>query len=67
MKKAFLIIISIVIAIIIVMDVFLFISGSLEAFPTAEQIEKGRIVYGLFFVVLIIIETFVLTRIFNKK
>ncbi len=67
MKKVFLKIISIVVAIIIAIDVFLFISGSLESFPTVEQIEKGRIVYSLFFVVLIIIETFVLARIFKKK
>ena len=43
MKKIFLIILSIFVAIIIVIDVSLFISGSLEAFPTTEQIEKGRI------------------------
>ncbi len=67
MKKAFWIIVSIVVAIIIVMDVFLFISGSLEVFPTSEQIEKGRIVYGLLFVLLIIVETFILTRILRRK
>ena len=60
-------IISIILAIIIVMDVFLFICGSLEAFPTVEQIEKGRIVYGSFFVLLIIVETFILTRIIKYK
>ena len=67
MKKAFWMIVSIVVAVIIVMDISLCISGSLEAFPTAEQIGKGRIVYGLFFVLLIIIEAFILTRIFKKK
>ncbi|MBR5539633.1 MAG: hypothetical protein IKU61_07015 [Clostridia bacterium] len=67
MKKAFLIIVSIVVATIIVIDVFLLISGSLEAFPTEEQIEKGRIVYGLFLGILIIIEAFVLTRVFKNK
>ena len=67
MKKAIWIIISIILAIIIVMDVFLFICGSLEAFPTVEQIEKGRIVYGSFFVLLIIVETFILTRIIKYK
>ena len=45
MKKAIWIIISIILAIVIVMDIFLFICGSLEAFPTVEQIEKARIVY----------------------
>ncbi len=63
MKKAFWIILSIVVAIIILLDIFLLAFGSLETFPTAEQIEKGRIVYGLFLVLLIIVETFMLTRI----
>ncbi len=67
MKNAFWIIVSFVVAAIIVMDVFLFISGSLEVFPTAEQIEKGRIVYGAFFCVLIVVVAFVLTRIFKNK
>ena len=67
MKKAFWIILSIVVAIIIVVDIFLLIFGSLETFPTAEQIEKGRIVYGSFFVILIIVETFILTRILKSK
>jgi len=63
MKKAFWIIFSIVVAIIILLDIFLVAFGSLETFPTAEQIEKGRIVYGSFLVLLIIGETFILTRI----
>ena len=69
MKKAnaFWIILSIVVAIIIVLDIFLLVFGSLESFPTAEQIEKGRIVYGSFFVLLIIVETFILTRIIKYK
>ena len=67
MKKAFWILLSIVVAIIIVLDIFLLVWGSLETFPTAEQIEKGRIVYGSFFVFLIIVETFILTRIFKRK
>lgn len=67
MKKTFWIILSIVVAIIIAVDVFLLVSGSLETFPTAEQIEKGRIVYGSFFVLLIIVETLILTRILKSK
>ncbi|MBE6619519.1 MAG: hypothetical protein E7626_07060 [Ruminococcaceae bacterium] len=67
MKKAFWIMLSIVVAIIILLDIFLFAVGSLETFPTVEQIEKGRIVYGSFFVLLIIVETFVLTRILKRK
>lgn len=67
MKKAFWIILSIAVAIIIVFDIFLFVFGSLETFPTAEQIEKGRIVYGSFFVLLIIVEAFILTRILKRK
>ena len=67
MKKAFWIIFSIVVAIVIVLDIFLLAFGSLETFPTAEQIEKGRIVCGSFFVLLIIVETFILTRIIKYK
>ena len=67
MKKAIWIIISIILAIIIVMDVFLFICGSLEAFPTVEQIEKGRIAYGLFLGIFVIVEAFVLTRVIKNK
>ena len=67
MKKAFWIILSIVVAIIILLDIFLLAFGSLETFPTAEQIEKGRIVYGSFLVLLIIGETFILTRILKRK
>ena len=67
MKKAIWIIISIILAIIIVMDVFLFICGSLEAFPTVEQIEKGRIVYGLLLGIFVIVEAFVLTRVIKNK
>ena len=67
MKKAIWIIISIILAIIIVMDVFLLICGSLEAFPTVEQIEKARIVYGLFLCIFVIVEAFVLTRVIKNK
>ena len=66
MKKAFWILLSIVVAIIIVLDIFLLVWGSLETFPTAEQIEKGRILYGILLVPLVIVEAFVLTRIFKK-
>ena len=67
MKKAFYIIISIIVAILIFIDISLISVGSLEMFPTPEQIEKGRIAYGLFLLPLIIIEAFILTRIFKKK
>ncbi len=67
MRKAIYIIIAIIVAIIVVIDIFLFVLGSLEPCPTVEQIEKGKIIYGLFFIPLIIIEAFILTRFFNKK
>ena len=67
MKKAFWIIFSIVVAIVIVLDIFLLAFGSLETFPTAEQIEKGRIVYGLFLGIFVIVEAFVLTRVIKNK
>ena len=67
MAKSFYITISIILAVIIVIISFLFVTGSLETYPTAEQIEKGRIVYGLLFVPLVIIESFIVTRIFKKE
>ena len=67
MAKGFYITISIILAVIIVINSFLFIAGSLETYPTAEQIEKGRIVYGLLFVPLVIIESFIVTRFFKKE
>lgn len=67
MKRVFYLVTSIIIGILIVIDVSMFATGSLEMYPTAEQIEKGRIVYGLIFVLLMIAEAFVVTRIFKKK
>ncbi len=67
MKKTSYIIILVLVAIILMIDIFLLVCGSFEAYPTAEQIEKGRIVYGVFLVPLIIIEVFITTRIFKKK
>lgn len=66
MKKSLYIAASILVLVVIVIDVFLFVSGSLESFPTAEQIEKGRIVYGLIFVLLSTLEAFILSRALKK-
>ncbi len=67
MKRLFWIIIFVFVAIIIAADISAFIAGSLEWYPTEEQIEKGRILYGILLVPLVIVEAFVLTRIFKKK
>ena len=67
MKKALWVIIFLLVAIIIAADISAFIAGSFEWYPTEEQIEKGRIVYGAILVPLATIEAFVLTRIFKKK
>ena len=67
MKNLLLIVISIIIALAAVLDFLLFVFGSFETFPTAEQIEKGRIVCGLLLVPLTIIEAFILIRILKKK
>lgn len=67
MKKAFYIIMSILVALLIVIDISLLISGSLESFLTAEQIEKGRLAYGLILLPLLASEAFILTRIFKRK
>jgi len=63
MKKAFWILLAIVVAVILAADIFLLFCGSLETFPTAEQMEKTRIAYGSVFVLLIIVEAFILIRI----
>ena len=67
MKKTFYIIMSILVALLIVINISLLISGSLESFPTAEQIEKGRLAYGLILLPLLASEAFILTRIFKRQ
>ena len=47
-----------------------FIEGSLEMFPTEEEIEKERIAYGLLFIMHLIIEAviaFFIYKLFRKK
>ncbi len=47
-----------------------FVDGSLEMFPTEEEIEKGRIAYGLLFILHFIIEAvivFFIYKLFRKK
>ena len=67
MKKTVFILIAILVALLIVINISLLISGSLESFPTAEQIEKGRLAYGLILLPLLASEAFILTRIFKRK
>lgn len=67
MKKVLLVIIAVLVAVILLADICLFVQGSLEAFPTAEQIEKGRIVYGLIFLPLAAVEIFLVLKIFRKQ
>lgn len=67
MKKVIWIIIAIMIALLLILDICLFVEGSLEVFPTPEQIEKGRIAYGLISIVLAITEIFVIRKILRKN
>lgn len=66
MKKAVLVVTAVLIAVILIADIYLLVQGSLEAYPTAEQIEKSRIVYGLISLPLAVIEIFLLLKIFRK-
>lgn len=66
MKKTVFILIAILVALLIVINISLLISGSLESFPTAEQMGKGRLVYGFLLLPLLAFEAFILTRIFKK-
>jgi hypothetical protein len=65
--KIFLIVLAVVLAILLVLNVSFFLSGSLETDPTPEQVEKGRIGYGAAIVSLAIAEGIVIGRIFRKK
>ena len=67
MKKCFLVIIACMIGLLLIIDVCLFIQGSLEGFPTPEQIEKGRIAYGFISIPLVITEIFLISKIFHKN
>ncbi len=66
MKKAVLVVTAVLIAVILIADICLLVQGSLEAYPTAEQIEKSTIVYGLISLPLAVIEIFLLLKIFRK-
>lgn len=67
MKQALWIVICVILAMAILFVGMLFAKGSLEEFPTPEQIEKGRIAYGLILVPLVGAEAFSLSRVFKKK
>lgn len=43
MKKAMLILLTVIAGVVLSVGVFMLINGSLEAFPTSEQTEKARI------------------------
>lgn len=67
MKQALWIVICVILAMAILFVGMLFVEGSSEEFPTPEQIEKGRIAYGLILVPLVGAEAFSLSRVFKKK
>ena len=67
MKNFLWIVIAIIAAVAMLFVGSWFIAGSLEEFPTPEQIEAGRIAYGLMLVPLVGIEILALSRIFRKR
>lgn len=62
MKKIAGVIISVLVAFLMIACAVLLYNGSLEMFPMAEQIEKGRIVWGICLALLAVIETFVVVN-----
>ena len=60
----------VLIAVLFVLTVafaMLFIGGSLEAMPTVEQIEKGRIAYGIIATACVIAETALIISLVRRK
>ena len=66
-KRISMIVVAVLVAVVLLIDVFLLLDGSMEEYPTVEQIEKGRIVYGLILMALAISEFFLIQRIFATK
>lgn len=65
-KKIFLIILSILAIIVVFVGVFMLTNGSLESFPTEEQIEKVRVCGWLFTIVGSILESISIVTICKK-
>ena len=66
MKKVVLNILIVVFALLVIGSVFAFINGSLEMYPTEEQIEKSRIAAAAFGIITLSVEVF-LIRLRVKK
>lgn len=62
--KILLIAILFVLAVLFIM---LCVDGSLEAMPTVEQIEKGRIAYGIIAAACVIAETALIISLVRRK
>ena len=68
--KAITILAAVLVAFLLFLDISFFIQGSLEMFPTPEQIDKGRTVYGLLILPLTTIEVFlvfIVFKLFRKR
>ena len=65
-KNIFLIILSILAIIVVFVGVFMLTNGSLESFPTEEQIEKVRVCGWLFTIVGSILESISIVTICKK-
>ena len=66
MKKPGLLILAVLVALLLCAVVCLFVQGSLEQYPTPEQLEKGRILWGVVFGFLAAAEAVVVSRLFRK-
>jgi len=55
-KKTGMLVVIIVIAILMIIDISFYLSGSSELYPTEEQEEKVKMVTGILFSILFVIE-----------
>lgn len=67
MKKPVLLTLAGLVALLLCAVVCLFVQGSLEQHPTPEQLEKGRILWGVVFGFLAAAEAVVVSRLFRKQ
>ncbi len=62
-NKIILITLSVIVALFLLADVYMFIIGSLEMLPTPEQTDKARISYAIIFIILAALEFCLIKRV----
>ncbi len=67
LKNILLVILTVSAIIVLIARIFMFINGSLEAFPTEEQVEATRICGVLFVFVGIVLEVVAVGALYKSK